>query len=189
MQQSNLFSIFTDPISKSGLKYFIGGSVASIVYGEPRLTHDIDLIIYLTNEKVELFLELFADNEFYLPPIEVARNEIRLGEKGHFNIIHHETGFKADIYFVGNDALQNWALENINEIEFMNTKLPIAPIEYIIVKKLIYSREGNSHKHLDDIKSMLRESSDLIEKTILQKFLNQYNVSELYEQNFGHSKN
>lgn len=187
MQQSNLFSIFTDPISKSGLKYFIGGSVASIVYGEPRLTHDIDLIIYLANEKVEQFLELFPDNEFYRPPIEVARNEIKLGEKGHFNIIHHETGFKADIYFVGNDTLQNWALENIIEIDFMNTKLPIAPIEYIIVKKLIYFREGKSHKHLDDIKSMLSESSDLIERTILQEFLNQYNVTDLYDQNFGHS--
>lgn len=185
MQQSNLFSIFTDPISKSGLKYFIGRSVAAIVYGEPRLTHDIDLIIYLTNDNAELFLDLFPNDQFYVPPIEVAKTEIKLGEKGHFNIIHIESGFKADIYFVSNDPLQFWALENINEIDFMDTKLPIAPIEYIIVKKLIYFREGNSHKHLDDIKSMLRESSNLVNNAVLQKFLNDYDVSDLYEQNFG----
>jgi len=137
MQQDNLFSIFTNPLSSSGLKYFIGGSVASIVYGEPRLTHDIDLILFLKKDDIKVLLNLFPEDDFYLPPVEVIENELSLGERGHINIIHHSTGFKADIYFVSNDPLQLWALQNITEIEFMNSILSIAPIEYIIIKKLM----------------------------------------------------
>jgi hypothetical protein len=38
MQDLNLFSIYTDILNSNKLKYFITGSVAAIVYGEPRLT-------------------------------------------------------------------------------------------------------------------------------------------------------
>ena len=185
MQQDNLFSIFTGPLSGSGLKYFIGGSVASIVYGEPRLTHDIDLILFLDKSDANLLIDLFVEDDFYMPPVDVIKNEINLGERGHINILHHNTGFKADIYFVGKDPLQLWALQNINEIEFMNSKLPVAPIEYIIIKKLIYFREGNSYKHLDDIKGMLRESSETIDRNTLKDFLSKYELTDIFNQHFA----
>ena len=44
MQELNLFAVYTDILAKNNIEYFISGSVAAIVYGEPRLTHDIDLI-------------------------------------------------------------------------------------------------------------------------------------------------
>lgn len=185
MQQDNLFAIFTEPISNSRISYFIGGSVASIVYGEPRLTHDIDVVLYINKAQASKLINLFPEEQFYLPPLEVLENEIELGAKGHINLIHHETGFKCDIYFTGDDELQLWALDNINEIEFMGSKLRIAPIEYVIVKKLIYFREGNSHKHLNDIKGMLRESRDIINYEVLQNYLKKYNVIDLFNQYFN----
>ena len=45
MQELNLFAIYTEILAKDNIEYFISGSVAAIVYGEPRLTNDIDLII------------------------------------------------------------------------------------------------------------------------------------------------
>jgi len=48
MQDHNLFGIYLNILNKNQIQYFVTGSVASIVYGEPRLTHDIDLIIFLT---------------------------------------------------------------------------------------------------------------------------------------------
>lgn len=184
MQQDNLFSIFTDPLSSSGLKYFIGGSVASIVYGEPRLTHDIDVVLYINKAQASKLLTLFPEDQFYLPPLDVLKSEIELGVSGHINLIHHETGFKCDVYFVGDDELQLWALENINEIDFMSTKLPIAPIEYVIVKKLSYFKEGKSFKHIEDIKGIINESAGLIDKNVLNKFLEKYEIKDTYERYF-----
>ena len=42
---NELFSIFTEPIEALGLRTIVTGSVACTIYGEPRLTHDIDLVI------------------------------------------------------------------------------------------------------------------------------------------------
>ena len=38
---------FLEPLEKLGLPYCITGSVAASVYGEPRLTADIDIVLLL----------------------------------------------------------------------------------------------------------------------------------------------
>jgi hypothetical protein len=43
MQQPDLLGIFISPLEVGNFQYFITGSIASTFYGEPRLTHDIDL--------------------------------------------------------------------------------------------------------------------------------------------------
>jgi len=35
--------MFTQRLNKLGVAYMVSGSVAVIIYGEPRLTHDVDL--------------------------------------------------------------------------------------------------------------------------------------------------
>lgn len=47
MPEHNLFLIFISRLNSLGIRYVITGAVASIIYGEPRLTHDLDLVIEL----------------------------------------------------------------------------------------------------------------------------------------------
>ncbi len=70
MPEHNLFQIFISRLNKLGIQYMITGSVASIIYGEPRLTHDIDLVIELNKDDAERFAEAFPIEEFYCPPPE-----------------------------------------------------------------------------------------------------------------------
>ncbi len=42
MHEGNLFLLFTEPLSTAGIDHMTTGSVAGMVYGEPRLIHDID---------------------------------------------------------------------------------------------------------------------------------------------------
>jgi hypothetical protein len=171
MQEPSLFKIFTDRLNKLGAPYMITGSVASIIYGEPRLTHDIDIVITLSITLIEKFRELFPLNEFYFPPDEVLKNEILRDNRGHCNIIHHHSGFKADIYFTGNDDFLHWALSHVKSIDFFGDKIPIAPIEYVIIKKLEFYKEGNAQKHLKDISAMLLISKDLLNEKILMDYI------------------
>lgn len=45
MQEVDLIKLFIERFDKLGDSYIVTGSVASIIYGEPRLTHDIDIVI------------------------------------------------------------------------------------------------------------------------------------------------
>lgn len=77
-------------------------------------------------------------------------------DRGHFNLIHHETGFKADIYTGGRDELHAWGIENTILAKIGDDDLRLAPPEYVIIRKLQFYREGGSSKHLRDILAMVK---------------------------------
>lgn len=172
MPEHDLFRIFVSRLNKLSVPYMITGAVASIIYGEPRLTNDIDLVIDMNADDVETFAEAFPIEDFYCPPAEVIRLEIGRSQRGHFNLIHHETGFKADIYTSGRDELHQWGLENRKAVVVEGEKFWLAPIEYVILRKLEYYREGESEKHLRDISSILAFSTDEIDFKMLEAQIN-----------------
>ena len=169
MQADNLFRIFVSRINNLSITYMITGAAASIIYGQPRLTNDIDLVIDLKPGDVEKFTEAFPIEEFYCPPPEVIKLEISRPLRGHFNLIHHETGFKADIYASGKDELHRWGLKNRNRVDVENNEFWLAPVEYVILRKLEYFREGGSEKHMRDIAGILALSSDQIDLKVLEE--------------------
>jgi hypothetical protein len=48
MPEPELFLLFVHPFNRVGLRYIVSGSVAAIFYGEPRLTHDVDFVVFPT---------------------------------------------------------------------------------------------------------------------------------------------
>jgi hypothetical protein len=172
MPELNLTRIFVSRLNKLSIPYMITGAVASIIYGEPRLTNDIDLVINMNPDEVESFSSAFPIEDFYCPPQEVIRLEIARSQRGHFNLIHHATGFKADIYASGRDELHHWGLKNRKPVDVEGEKFWLAPIEYVILRKLEYYREGESEKHLRDISSIIAVSRNEIDFKVLEEQIN-----------------
>jgi len=172
MEQVELFLLFTEPLDKLKLHYIATGSVASIIYGLPRFTNDLDIVLDLPSSQIELFINTFVISEFYCPPEEVLLVESKRTSRGHFNLIHHETGFKADVYIRGKDGLHEWALKNRRKITLESGKsLWVAPPEYVIIRKLEYYREGRAEKHILDIQGMLEISRENIDFTLLLQWI------------------
>jgi hypothetical protein len=169
MPEANLFLMFTQRLNTLGVPYMVSGSVAVIIYGEPRLTLDVDLIVVLDRGRIARLPEVFPPTEFYCPPAEVIAVEAAREQRGHFNIIHHETGFKADVYLSGRDPLHAWGLARARRLEVEGQALVVAPPEYVILRKLEYFREGGSEKHLRDIRSMLKTSPEAIQLAELEQ--------------------
>jgi hypothetical protein len=145
--------------------------VAAIFYGEPRLTHDLDVMVFLRDSDVERLAELFPPPEFYVPPAEVIRHEIRKLARGQFNLIHAATTFKADVFTTGRDEFNAWAFRNKRPVEFEGETFVLAPPEFVIVRKLEYFRDGGSDKHLRDIRGMLDISGGQIDHAALGEWI------------------
>ncbi len=169
MPELDLLKIFISRFNQLRIRYMVTGAMASIIYGKPRLTHDLDLVIDLEPFNIGSFTEVFPLSEFYCPPPEIIKIEISRPSGGHFNLIHHTTGFKADIYPMGNSKLHQWALNKRKEIRFEGESIWIAPIEYVILRKLEYYHEGGSEKHLNDIGGILELSGDQIDFRVLME--------------------
>ncbi len=181
MPEPNLFQIFVGRLNRIDIKYMVTGAVASIIYGEPRITHDIDLVVELNNENVEKLAKVFPAEEFYCPPLEIIKVEMKRPLRGHFNLIHHETGFKADVYLMGEDELHHWAISDRKKFDMGGEPIWLAPPEYVILRKLEYYRQGASDKHLRDISSMLEVSSDKIDLDKLREKIREYGLEKEWQ--------
>ena len=171
MREPELFLLFVRPLNLAGIRYVVSGSVAAIFYGEPRLTHDVDFVVYLSASDLQKLLNVFPSAEFYLPPMETMLAETSREQRGHFNLIHHATGFKADLYPTGRDELNAWAFRGGRPVEFEGEVVMLAPPEYVIVRKLEYYREGQSDKHLRDIRGMLAVSGAQLDRAALDEWI------------------
>lgn len=134
-------------------------------------------MIELQDRDIERLRAAFPEEEFYAPPGDVIGLELARSERGHFNLIHHDTGFKADLYPIGADPLHHWALPLRRRIPFGDAMLAVAPPEYVIVRKLEYFREGGSDKHLTDIRAILAISGDQIDRVVLQSWIERKGLS------------
>jgi hypothetical protein len=174
MQDPDLISLFVAPLEKAGISYMITGSIASSIYGEPRNTLDIDLVVLIQPDQIPLLSQLFPEDDFYLPPSDVIAIESRREAHGHFNIIHHHTGLKADIYLSHNHPILPWALENTRRLKTDTCQITIAPPEYVILHKLEFYRESGHQRHLRDIAGIIEQQEldhEFLDQAITQLHL------------------
>ncbi|MGI8819717.1 MAG: hypothetical protein ACR2ID_02420 [Chthoniobacterales bacterium] len=168
MPEDDPAAIFAPRFNALAVPWAATGSIASIIFGEVRTTNDIDIVVLLDARAVTVIESVFPENEFYRPPRDVIEVERRRDQRGHFKLIHFESGYKADVYLHTNDALDAWALKNRREIYLPNgEKLYLMPPECVIVHKLEFFREGGSEKHLRDIRGMLAVTD--IERALVEE--------------------
>src|ERR1035438_8091999 len=88
MPEAELFLLFVRPLNSLGVRYIVSGSIAAILYGEPRLTHDVDFVVFLRSEDIQRLQEAFPSPAFYVRPADVIAGEVAREQRGHFNLIH-----------------------------------------------------------------------------------------------------
>ena len=160
-----------------GIPYALTGSLAAVAYGEPRATLDIDVVAELTPDRASDLKKAFPPPDFYLDE-NAAR--IAIGRREQFNIIHPASGFKADIFIAG-DEIQHCQVALRRVLPALpGLNAPFSPPEELIVKKLMYYRDGGSEKHLRDIAAMLRISSEEIDLTRIDELVTGVGLDELW---------
>lgn len=182
MEQVELFLVFTQRLEQAEVNYMATGAVASMLYGVPRFTHDVDIVLDLPKQKISAITEAFPPADFYCPPEEILKIESSRPQRGHFNLIHHDTGYKADVYIHGADKLQEWGLHRKTRFEISEDRgIWVAPPEYVIVRKLEYYRESGSEKHLRDIGGMLEVSDEMIDRQLVEDWVAERGLWEQWQ--------
>lgn len=79
MAGADYIALFTRPLDEAGLTYMVTGATAAIVYGKPRYTNDVDIVIVLPTDAALKLHAAFSADHYYVPPVatiqaEAARN-------------------------------------------------------------------------------------------------------------------
>jgi len=158
------------------LKYLVTGSMATIAYGEPRFTNDIDVVISLPEDAIDAFCSRFPSPEYYCPR-QVVADAVR--KKLQFNIIHPASGLKIDVIIATDSAFDRSRLGRGERIASGGDRLvSFASPEDVILKKLVYYREGGSEKHLRDIAGVLKVRGNRIDRRYISEWASRLGVSE-----------
>lgn len=155
MPDDNPLAIFAPRLNALGVPWMAVGSIASSAYGERRTTLDLDVVAAVREHHAARFLTVFPETDFYCPPADVIQAESARPAHGHFNLIHHHSVYKADIYLTAGSDFERWAFANRRAVTVGETPAWLAPPEFVIIHKLEFFREGGSEKHIRDIRGML----------------------------------
>jgi hypothetical protein len=80
----------------------------------------------------------------------------------------------------GTDPLHAWALPLRRRLQWSTVEIAVAPPEYVVLRKLEFFREGQSAKHVADIRA-IREITGL-DQTALQPWLDRLGLMALWNE-------
>lgn len=148
----SFFQKITDVLEEHQIPYMLSGSIALGLYTVPRMTRDIDFIIHLEAKNLDLFVNSFKDG-FYC-----ERDVIKEAMEGPikmFNIIDHETGYKADFVVLKGDPYRQEEFRRRLKITYFGKTIYVVSPEDLLISKLIWIQEYQSPIQMEDIKSLI----------------------------------
>lgn len=176
---SELLAQVVEVLDRLRLRYFVTGSMATILYGEPRLTNDIDIVVDLPRHGIRQFCRCFPEPEFYVS-VESAERAVRTGSQ--FNIIQPSSGLKVDVMIPSRDEFDTSRFSRVRRLEAsQGVKAPFASPEDAILMKLVYFCEGGSEKHLRDIRGILEVSSDDLDIGYIERWTEDLGVEGVWQ--------
>jgi hypothetical protein len=182
--KADLLSLFVRPLNRLGWAYAVTGAVGTMFYAEPRFTNDIDVVVRIPSGAGPALREAFPESDFYRPGLEEISVEALRPSRGHLNVIHLESGLKADFYLAGTDPLNDWALFAARVIPVSDLPVRVAPPEYVVLRKLAFFREGGSEKHLRDIRGILALADPPLDRDLLLRRLADAGLDALFRRLF-----
>jgi len=163
-----------------GVRYAIGGSLASAVHGVMRATMDADLVTDLQLEHVESLARTLGD-AFYADE-EMMRDAIR--RHTSFNLIHLDTMFKVDVFVAkprpfDRSQLSRRQLHALSEDS--NARAYVTSAEDIVLSKLEWYRMSGctSDRQWRDILGVLKVQGDRLDLDYLHSMAASLDVTDL----------
>jgi hypothetical protein len=178
MGHSELLRFVALVLNDLALKYFVTGSTATIFYGEPRLTNDIDIVVDIPESVIPEFCSRFPSPKYYVSET-AALDAVR--RHAQFNIIDSDSGLKIDIIVPEVSAFNTSRFARSRQVPAVaDLAVSFASPEDTILKKMEYYRDGGSEKHIRDIAGVLKAGAGQIDLAYISKWSAELGLEEIW---------
>ena len=180
MNQRDLIARVVEAMEGESIPYIVVGSVAAMLYGEPRMTQDVDVAVLLDEAGIDPLLARFPESEgFYASP-EAARAAVR--HKSRFNILH-PAGGKIDVYVLVPNDHDRSQFARARKVELVPGVFGRANApDDVILKKLEFIRESGHERHVRDIAGIIRVSGHQLDWAYLDSWAERLNVRDQWNE-------
>ena len=175
---------------KLSIPYYIGGSIASSIYGIARATMDVDIVADIDIHHIPA-LKQHLENDYY---IEEGMIKEAIRNKSSFNLIHLETVLKIDVFIYKDDPYQRNAiqrkLKDTIEEDNSDAIFYFSSPEDIIINKLIWYKMGGevSDRQWLDVTGVIKVQGNSLDKNYLKEWSQKLKIVELLNKAFNESE-
>lgn len=178
MPQSQLLESVVAALDELRLEFMLTGSLVSSMQGEPRATHDIDVVILIRAESIPKLVARFSAPDYYLSEVAV-REAVETG--GMFNLLDTREGDKVDFWLLTDTPFDKSRFARRTWQDVDGLKVPVSSPEDTILAKLRWcSLSGGSEKHFYDALRVYEVQYDVINKEYLLHWVGELGLGELW---------
>jgi hypothetical protein len=169
------------------IRYAVGGSVASSLRGNYRMTNDVDFVVEMNGKQIEEFVGLlgpgfYADRETMVEAFQRRRP---------CNLIHIQSAFKFDFFPASEGAFSSAQLarRNFEESDFFGETIEFAVLsaEDVLLAKLHWYRLGgeSSEQQWRDVQGIVAIQEARLDESYLRRWAKELGVEDLLDRVLG----
>ncbi len=179
MSQRELLIYLAETLERLEIPYMVTGSIASSLQGEPRSTHDIDLVVDIPRPRIGEFLSVFPAPRFFLQE-HVVLDAIR--SRRMFTVLDEESGYKVDFWPIGSGPFDVSRFARRTAINYDGQRVWTSSAEDTILKKLRWSLDcGGSEKQFRDALRVYELQFSSMDHEYLKSWISPLEIQGLWD--------
>lgn len=170
-------------LEELGIRYAVGGSLASSAWGQMRQTNDADIAIALAPEKASELLEAFRSP--YLIDERELQDALESSEPfTSVQLLHMDEAFKIDLFLLSRDEYTEGALSRVATVKLAGIAVRFSAPEDIVIAKLRWFEFGHrvSDRQWNDILGVLESQAGKLDGNYLRTWATHFEVADLLSQ-------
>ena len=180
MSQQELLKLVVQTLDGAGVEYMLTGSVVSSLQGEPRSTHDIDIVVAIKRSLAKKLVDAFPPPRYHLTRESILD---AISHRSMFNLLDTDTGDKVDFWMLTDEPFDLSRFERRRTEEILGLKLAVSSPEDTILAKLSWAkRSGGSEKQFSDALHVYEVQSANMDMEYLRRWAKDLGVESLLKQ-------
>jgi hypothetical protein len=142
-----------EELERAQIPHMLAGSFASTYHGDPRTTHDIDLVIDPDRNALDRLVNQLSTERFYISPEAVDEAWRR---RGQFNVVIMDLGWKIDLIIRKDRPFSLEEFRRRQRADIGGVVVYVATAEDTVLSKLEWAAAGESERQLRDVVGILQ---------------------------------
>ena len=178
MSQLELLEKTIKSLEKGNIPYMLTGSLVSSFQGNPRSTHDIDIIISIKMDDISSIIEAFDSKRFYINRESVKEAIIN---NSQFNVLDTKEGEKIDFWILTGSDFDKSRFSRRQKDKFFDLEVYISAPEDTIIQKLLWAKlSGGSKKQYEDALSVYELQYGKLDVEYMDSWSKELNLENSY---------